>query len=238
MDLFEKLRALSSVEKVSNFYRDEEPEEGFTFVGFLCPHRTIPFQVKRTHRGKEGQIVDVRTKYSAGLSQGAISRIDRIYHFQKESENFIESSRIVLVWADSDSYVCFVIPFMKIPAPPKVEGFDIISNRNIWEREENLKEYWNICRKTEKFLSKVPTRFVEIERTILSQIFSSNVPESLKQAIANKILASYILDGILLEKGAYGPNPVILGVESASVAIIQNCTFSQNKRIPVIELKR
>lgn len=234
MDLFIKLKEGSMVKEVSNFYYDEEPEEGFTMVAFLCPRRVNPFSVLKHEKG----IIDVKTKYNKGLSNSASSRIDKIFQFWQETGDLFSKSRIILVWADSDSYVCFINPYLKIPSFPKIKKFQIISNKEVWEKNGNLNRYWDVCRNIDKYLNFIPKKVIQSEiKDHLSGIYAKNVSEELKSILINKILASYVFDGILLKEEVYGEHPIILSVEGWTVPILQNSAYDRDARIPVIELK-
>ena len=63
------------------------------------------------------------------------------------------------------------------------------------------------------------------------------VPKVWKERMIRRIISSYVLDGILMRRGVYGPNPVILGVEATSTVVIQNAGLGDNEKIPVIMLK-
>ena len=68
-------------------------------------------------------------------------------------------------------------------------------------------------------------------------MYHNEVPKDWKEKMIRRIISSYMLDGILMRRGIYGPNPVILGVEATSTAIIQNAALKEEEKIPIIMLK-
>ncbi len=73
-----------------------------------------------------------------------------------------------------------------------------------------------------------PTNYLDLEGVLW-------LIDYLKTYPATVVVIS--MDGILMRRGVYGPNPVILGVEATSTVVIQNAGLGDNEKIPVIMLK-
>lgn len=233
MDLFAQIRTSASVEKISNFFYPTEPETGLTFIGFICPYRTKKFTYLKN---KAGEVVDLKTTYYPGISSGGRERIARIVAFRNEMKGLVRS-KYVLVWADSDGYVCFLSPNFEIPGPEAVDGFVVIRNREVWEKGTRLKAFWTFCRSQFSILDNIPGKFLKEAKAELTGLFDERISGEIQSFLVNRILLSYVYDGLLMKKGVYGENPVILGVESEAVSFLQNAFFKKDERIPIVQLK-
>jgi len=82
----------------------------------------------------------------------------------------------------------------------------------------------------------MPQRFVEQGEKRLNDLLPDGCPSNVSKDFVRRAMAGFALDGILIKSGCFGGNPVLLGVESPEVAVLQNAALSRENRIPVIQL--
>jgi hypothetical protein len=235
--LVQAILEIDGVETVQHLEHSEVPQEGFTLLPFLCPFRYKPYNVVKN---EQGAILGVTTGYRDGITKGSKEKIERVESFCDAASPILGASKIRFIMGDSDIYACSSL-FPKAPELPFVEGFDVISNKEIWERHNAILELEQICDFSyEKYSSSIQD-VIKKERdehlNVDGGMYHEEVPTVWKERMIRRIISSYMLDGVLMRRGLYGPNPVILGVESLSTTIIQNAALDENEKIPVIMLK-
>lgn len=233
----ELLQDLDFVQDVHHFIYDKIPEEGFTLLPFLCPFRYKPYAAVRD---EQGEIIGITTGYRQGITKGSQSKIDRVRNFWNNGGSAVlNNSCIKFLMGDSDVYACSSI-YPQAPVVPNLDDFEILSNKAIWEKYRAIAELEMICDEQYETYAKYIQETIEQERNEhlhVDEMYHPDVPAEWKEKMIQRILSSYMLDGILMRRGVYGPNPVILGVEASSTAIIQNAALSEDEKIPVIMLK-
>ena len=78
----------------------------------------------------------------------------------------------------------------------------------------------------------------------MPSINNNQSEEETKSAIAHlsdtelieRIFTGFALDGKLISAGYFGNNPIILGIESPGVIILQNSALTRKQWLPVIQL--
>lgn len=225
MDLFYVLRNFETVERVSNLY-PSITEKSLNFLFFLCPK--IKGSGLRLNRNKTGFIVD----YSAGLSNKSQDATERVKRFLAELTDIQVSYSAKAIFASADSIILFPIP-VEPPAIPDITDFDVISNLGLMLK--HLPDFGRLYR--DKPWNSVPKKVREQERERLSNLLPSNTPNHLKQDFVERTWAGFALDGILTRQGYFGDNPVLLGVESPGVAVLQNSALPKDQWIPIVQLR-
>lgn len=77
-----------------------------------------------------------------------------------------------------------------------------------------------------------------MEEERLLELLPTTVPKNLAADFVRRVFAGFALDGILIRKGEFGTkNPVILGVESPGVGVLQNAALPKGQWLPVIQLR-
>lgn len=226
-DLFSQIKSFSSVQKVSNFYPNGN--DLYDLVFFVCPRIS----------GKGIKINKANTGFTAsyrdGMSEYSRERFVRVSNFLTEIRSIGLRYSLTTIFAAADSYLLFPIPAdpPEIPSPEFIpDGFELVSNLQIYRNFSTEFGYFYrdcIWKKTPQWARKL-----EIER--LAEILPINAPENLKTDFTDRCFAGFALDGLVLKQGIFGPNPVILGVESLGVSVLQNAALEKPDWIPVIDL--
>ena len=235
-NLVRALTEIETVQSVMHFAHTEVPEGGFTLLPFLCPFRYKPYNVVTN---EHGLIQGVTTGYRKGITEGSLAKIARVRTFWEQAALLLSGSKVRFLMGDSDVYACSTI-FPEAPPVPQLDDFEVVSNKEIWEKEEAVLELERICdtlyekcaEPIQDVIAKERTEHLQVDGTM----YHEEVPKVWKERMIRRILSSYMLDGILMRRGVYGPNPVILGVEAMSTTIIQNAALDAKEKIPIIML--
>lgn len=232
-DLFSLLKAAKSVARISNFYLNDY--HVIEFISFSCPRFT----------GNGLKLNECKTGFTAtyrdGFSANSLKSFELIQAFNEEfgqicQDNSVEMKiKTKVIFADADSVILLPIP-VSPPAMPPIEDrpCGIIFKRNLPIYREYLAKFGEIYQ--EKPWKSAPKWALEMEYERLDKIIPSHTPEPIKEDFINRCFAGFALDGIILREGRFGPNPVILGVESKGVSILQNSALAKKDWIPVIDL--
>lgn len=223
MDTFEVVRGLGSVERVSNLY----PQTGMpllNFVFFLCPRmKASGFKL---NRNKTGLVIE----YVKGNSKSTEERMEKVRVFTKEAREAGIDFTITAIFASGDALILFPFPVLPPPLPrvdcAVVSNYELV--RNNFTRFVEL--YYN------KSWEKAPARVWRRESERLRSFLPMNFPENIVQDFIERIFAGFALDGLLIRSGYFGANPVILGVETSGVSVLQNAALPREKWLPVIQL--
>ncbi|MDO8482806.1 MAG: hypothetical protein Q7S86_03240 [bacterium] len=224
MDLTQTISGFSSVDTVDDIKYPEKTVLNFLF--FLCPRLT-----------GDGIIINRRdtgftATYRSGLSKSALERIGLVRKFAKESMQAGIKFTTTAIFAAADAITLFVPP-PQTPQTPCVPDIKIRSNlmpvrkaMGRW-RELYTKRPWEQAR-------DVDYHMYPYEKARLMQLLPQAHWARLDDFV-NRTLANFALDGVLMGEGVWGENPIILGVESPGVAVLQNTVVKEKKRIPVIQ---
>lgn len=227
MDVFETLRSFQCVTRVSNL---RDTGETLDFVFYLCPSTKARMQVNQLRTG-------LTTQYRAHLSSSLEKRIERVREFACEASMRGVSFTLTAIFANADAYILFPIP-VKVPPVP-VTDFGLPNFRMMGNASAvmtHLEEFSTLYSK--KPWESISGRLwlPEVER--LRVFVPSGAPENVRDDYVQRIFAGFALDGVLIRNGAFGtPNPVILGVESEGVAVLQNAALEKKDRIPLVQLR-
>jgi hypothetical protein len=237
MDLFATLRDLESVAHVANL--DPATKGPLNALFYLCPKMS----------GKGLQVNSSKTgftvRYVEGLSESTIDRLQRAERFVAQATAVGVEVSLTAIFAAADAEMLFPIP-VEPPPVPEIPGLKVISNLNVFKY--SLDDFWEFYNRVP--WRNVPGRFVEQEVRRLTALLPTDcsakvrevfirtpwVDRNLAEAFIRRILAGFALDGLLLSRGYFGRQAVLLGVESPGVAVLQNAALPREQRIPVIQL--
>lgn len=224
MDLYKEIKKINCVKKVKNFWSICEGKIDFVF--FLCPcSNGSGLKLNRLKTG-------IETKYVDRLSKSGIERIERVSKFIKEFEKLGIPFLVKGIFASADSFTLFS-SFVREPNLPIVEGMELITNYDVVIK--SLDRF--IQHKEKKTWKFAPEKFIKQETERINSILSSKIPDNIKEDFTERVLSGFVLDGELIKEKEFGENPVLLGVESSGVAIIQNSALLKKDWIPVVEIK-
>lgn len=227
VDVFEGLRRMGNVEKVSNFW-PEVMDRPLNFRFFLCPKIS-----GRGYRLNEN-LTGFTVKYVKGIRNSSFQRINRVKSFLKEFEAFGLPYDVKGIMASGEALILFPIPVSPPEVPLKIMGIPIISNYEL-AKIDFIK--FGQLYKAKPWMN-IPQKFREAEFSHFAGFLQHEDPSSsLVQDFVERVFAEYALDGLWAREGKFGENPVFIGVESSEVPVLQNAALSREKWIPVIQLK-
>jgi len=224
MDLFSSLKKIETIKKINNFY-PERISNPLNFVFFLCP--AMNGSGFRLNRHKTG----LTATYKEGISKSGQKNIERVSRFVKEMEKTEIKFSVTTIFANADSLILFPVP-VKEPSLPEYSIFETVGNYEAVK--QNLCIFSRFYR--ERPWLNVPEKFINTETDRLKESFLSNLPENIVLDFIDRTFAGFALDGALLRKGLFGENPILLGVESPGVSVLQNVALTKKDWIPVVEL--
>ncbi|OHA62010.1 MAG: hypothetical protein A2117_02370 [Candidatus Wildermuthbacteria bacterium GWA2_46_15] len=225
MDLFQALRELGEVEKVSHLYPEIVGAGPLDFFFFVCPARKS-FEINRERTG-------FTTVYRNGITPASLERARKVRLFLEEFGKIGIQYNCRCVFSSADAIICFPIPVAKPEPPSAIEGIAVIENYPLLLA--NLGRWTSlICQKP---WEKVSGKVREEEEKRLRLLFLFRPPENLAKDLIARIWAGFSLDGLLAREGTFGQNPVLLGVEGEGVTILQNAALSRKEWLPTIFLK-
>jgi len=225
MDMFSRLRELSSVLKVSNLYQ-QVADEVITFVFFICPKmKGQGFRINSNKTGFDAEYVP------AVLANSAILAIERATRFLSEFETLGLPFMSRALYASADALILPSVPTTP-PATPVSLDVEIVSNDQAVI--EHLTDFGRLYR--EKPWRNTPQKISDLERQRLISILPSNTPTNVACDFVERTWSGFALDGVLIRSECFGPNPVLLGVESPGVSVLQNAALPRDQWLPVIQL--
>jgi hypothetical protein len=226
-DLFSSIKELSCVTRISNFFPEEN--QIFDFIFFVCPRFSgSGLKINKHQTG-------FTANYREGISEYSKERFKMVKNFIDQINTIGINYTVNTVFAAADSMLLFPLP----PEPPITphgddipKDFELISNLNIYR--DHFQNFSQIYR--QEPWKSAPNWALKIEYERLAEIIPSHAPENIKQDFISRCFAGFALDGIILRKGLFGSNPVLLGVESKGVSVLQNCALERKDWLPVIDL--
>lgn len=226
-DLFSRIKELSCVTKISNFFPQEN--QIFDFIFFVCPRFTG--NGLKINKHKTG----FTANYREGISEYSKVRFQMVKNFMDQINAIGINYTVNTIFAAADSILLFPIP-AEPPSTPSgndIPGdFKLISNFDIYRN--HFQTFGQIYR--QEPWKNTPNWALKIEYDRLTEIIPSHTPEEIKEDFIARCFAGFALDGIILKKGLFGTNPIILGVESKGVSVLQNSALERKDWIPVIDL--
>ena len=167
-DLFSQIRDFSSVQKVSNFYPENNICHDFIF--FVCPR--INGSGIRVNKANTG----FTASYRDGISEYSRERFVRVGNFLSEIRSIGLNYSLNAIFAAADSYLLFPIPATPptIPAPEFIpDGFELTSNLQIYR--EYLTEFG--CFYRDCIWKRTPQWANKLECERLTEILPTSAPE-------------------------------------------------------------
>lgn len=234
MDIFQLLREMPSVQKVSNLYPERmDFDRMLTFLFFACPR--VNGSGFRINPQKTG----LTASYTATASGSMIDRVGQANAFIDEFRVLSAKHRIRYqcrcIFAAADALVLFPIPKAPPPTPEWGEAnIELISN---YEPMRNHIELLAEFRQNKPWQS-LPGSVITEERQRLLSFLPHGLPDNIRQDYVERIFAGFCLDGHLIRKELFGENPIILGVEPPGVTMIQNSALAKQDWVPVIALRK
>ncbi len=228
MDIFAQLRRFESVEKVSNLYSEASKNVPLDFFFFLCPK--MKGSGLKLNRNKTG----LTAEYVEGLNTSTPQRISRVKRFLEEFKTLKIPFTCKGVLSLADAIILFPVPARPPVAPLDILGIPIISNYELVKM--SFVRFAGLL--NEKPWERSPGKVRESEFARLSEMLKyANPPQNLIQDFVERIWAGFALDGILAKEGKFGDNPILLGVESPYVVMLQNAALPREKWLPTIQLR-
>jgi hypothetical protein len=230
VDLFEAMRKLESVEEVSFLYPNPDAKL-YSLMFFICPQMKGDGFKLNEHR------TGLTAIYGEEFSKSAVERIGRVRAFMSEVKKMeldVEF-RIRVILASADPLILFPFPTPRPKDDFKVEGMDLRSNYGAVN--SSLDKFVEFCHSKPWKGKGVPQKIVEEEKDRLRTFMPRGTPRNVSDDFLDRTLAGFALDGYIIKTGFFGENPIILGVETRGVSILQNCSFPREDKLPVILLK-
>lgn len=227
MDIFESIRSLDSVERISNL--SPHHPQPLNFLFFLCPS----LSGKGYYVNKLG--TGITARYVNKVSKSAIERVSRVNAFVAELRQKIPIPFVVKAVFSSADALMLCVPPVPVPQATASEeiGFPVIANDGPVLR--------HLCLHSELYnrqcWQSVPDKIWKAEYDRLMSFLPVNTPDNIRTDFAHRVFAGFGLDGLLMRDGCFGENPIILGVESPGVTKLQNAALLREEWLPVVQLK-
>ena len=220
------LGVMDSVERISNLH---EMEGVINFLFFMCPKMTARGMI--INKPKTG----LTAKYVEGVNTSTIKRMKKVRSFLGEIKNEKNIRfEVTAIYAAADSVILFPIP-VEVPQPPEMtDGIKVVSNL---EAVKNRMSDFNDIYNSQPWKKESIQRFVSLEEKRMAQFLDKKMQNNIKKDFIRRVFAGFALDGIFMRERVFGSNPVILGVESPGVPILQNSTLGRGDWVPVVSLK-
>jgi len=227
MDMFWFVSKLPGVANVKNFYPKHWQDMDLVF--WICPNIS-----------SKGWRYDPKTSgltasFVPGLSvRSNLRLIEALNIATRLSEIPQAVNRITALYATADSLLLMPIPGnvpSTIPTELSVNGLSVVPTHSVVTHEylQRWGEFYHSMP-----WSSVPRKFVELETERLKGIPWGVVPKSVMQDWITRVFAGYAKDGVWLRE--FFKNPVIIGVESPGVVVMQNSALKKEDWVPVIQL--
>jgi hypothetical protein len=226
MDIFKMISGLEGVKRVSNLY-PEICQKTINLIFFVCPATKSRLKVNRNRTG-------FTTCYKQDGAFGSVAwkRVQKVREFLLRFRSLELDYSCVCIFASGDALIISSLPVEAPVCLESIDGIEIVSNYKIVH--QNLTRFSTLY--GQKPWENVPVRTRNEEEVRLWEILPKEAGDNLKTDFVERIWAGFALDGILIREGTFGINPVILGVESPGVAMLQNSALEKKNWIPVIHL--
>ncbi|MEA3463492.1 MAG: hypothetical protein U9R14_00170 [Patescibacteria group bacterium] len=214
------------MDRVSNLY-PEIGKKPLDFLFFICPK--LKSNGFRLNRNKTGLAVE----YVKGENKSTVERLEKVKMFISEVRGAGIEFTISAIFASADAIMLFPLPVMVPPLPNLNSNIRVISNYEIVQNNffEFIRLYNN------RPWEKVPEKFVKMEyERLKSFIHGQKIPQNIIHDFIERAFTGFALDGKLIRAGHFVDNPVILGIESPGVVVLQNAALSRKQWLPVIQL--
>jgi hypothetical protein len=194
------------------------------FLFFICPRMKTPGIVM-----EHGALA---CAYVPGLTGFAETRVLKARAFIDRARSVGIDCDLTAIYADADAFVLFQ-PAVKRPSDtPIIGGIKMVTNFELYRPE--MDRYFMMLYKDAPW-QNLPVWITEGQR--LKGLLPGDAPRELKEDFVRRALAGFALDGLVIRKGMFFGNPILLGVESPGVAILQNAALEPGEKIPIVELE-
>ena len=198
--------------------------EDSRLVYFLCPSLS-----------SKGIVVNAEgtgftSKYVEGLNGFTKARRDKAMKFMSLLTVQGWNGGFSLVWASADALLLY--SQTDYPSMPSNLLGGIANHQAVVNHMADFRRFYE-----QQPWSSAPAWAIAQEERRLFSLLPREANKQLKQDFMRRVFAGFALDGFLLRKGWCGQNPVILGVESPGVAILQNAALKPSEQIPIIQLE-
>ena len=174
----------------------------------------------------------LRAEFQPGLRDSSVGLINRVLTLKEQLEQLgCKINSVTVMFATADAILLLETPVEFPDAPSELSVVDVISTGYLVDRKY-LQE-WGKWRRTKPW-KLVPGRFLNLEKERLKTIPWNSVPAWLMDNWIERIFAGYAQDGVWVKRNF--TNPIIVGVESRGVAVLQNAALSKKDWIPVIQI--
>lgn len=218
LDIMKKFRSVKRIQHQKNL----DPSTRINFLFFICPRMKAP-----------GFVIEkgvLSARYVPGLSGFAAARISKAQKFLDEARTIGIDHDIQAIYADADSFLLFRYP-VKSPAElPTIQDIPVKSNLEFYRGK--MSDISRLDRDTP--WQNIPARHLEEQR--IKKFLPTEAPRQLKEEFVKRVFIGFALDGLIIREGVFGANPVILGVESPGVSMLQNSALFGGGLIPIVEL--
>lgn len=195
-----------------------------TLVFFLCPCLSSKGITVR----KDG--LGYSAKYVNRLSITARERINKTLAFRAAAADVGWQCEPVAVWGSADAFILY--DQTDFPLLPENIPVKVVSNYE--PVQARISDFWSYY-ESQPWLQGCLQRAVKQEQQRLLSLLPNSC-RSLRLDFVRRVFAGFALDGMLLQLGTFGRNPIILGVESPGVTELQNAVLPPFNRVPVIQL--
>jgi len=211
------LRRMRSVRRVTGSVK-----ENSTFVYFLCPCLSNKGIMVDKDRGC------LTVHFVPRLSGFTKARIEKVQAFLFEANKLGWSCATTAIWGSADS----IILYPESPTPPPSLPPGLVARPNHEPVSLDMESFW-LAYESQPWQA-APAWVLKQEEKRLLGLLPKEAPPELRREFVRRVFAGFILDGLLLSRGEFGQDPVILGVESTGVPVIQN--IGGGNSIPIIQL--
>lgn len=224
MDAFELFRGFESVKRVSNLF-DKDLALRLNFVFYICPR--VSGKGFRLNSAKTGLTVT----YALGLSDSTMQRVRRVRAFLEEATKREVRYTITAIFAIADAWILFPLP-VDPPVKPDL-GVDIQVTSNLPDLND-----WGLFADlyNERPWLTVPQKIRDQEEERIKSMLPNDIPGYIVDDFVRRVMAGFAMDGGMLRAGYFDTRPIILGVESPGVPVLQNACLVKDSWVPVIEL--
>ncbi len=216
-----KIEQIRGVAKVSGKLANLD---GATLIYFLCPCLSS----KGIVLNQSG--TGFAAKYVDRLSGFAKARREKAMNFMAALSGQESDCMFRMIWGSADALILYSqTDYPGVPAdlPEGMANHGAVA--------AHIDDFWRFYEA--RPWEKSPSWAQMQESRRLLGLLPEDAPKNLKQDFVRRVFAGFALDGLLLRRDCFGPNPVILGVESSGVAVLQNAALPATDQIPVIQLE-
>lgn len=226
---------MDCIEKVY-WLREEILQAPLDVIFFVCPRRSQEFQVNDLETG-------FTTEYTKGISESSEHHLQKLPEMVGRLKGRVAIRSLTGIFSGADA---LILPPVALPPPqPPVEiaGIKELRKEIAIKIVSNYEAVWFYFPRWAHLYytrpwEQAPEWAREMEEKRLRRLLVE-VPERLANDFVWRVFAGFSLDGVLIREGEFGtPNPVLLGIESPGVALLQNAAVGKNEKVPIIQVSQ